>query len=153
MPLFGRTHSPPRPAPQMLLTRAPQYNEEAASHSTIFTNRSPERLRAGSVAGAYSSNDSRGALMTQPPPRSRGGLLRRHSSDSVPSARRPAPAPPPPPSRGPGGSTLGHRPTVGHSAGGASLVRNHVGKVHDRSLLAAREKVRFAEMAERSADE
>ena len=137
----------------MPLTRAPQYNEEAAPRSTIFSNRSPERLRAESVTGSYSSEGSRGALVIQPPPRSRRGLFRRHSSDSVPSDRRISPAPHPPPSRGLGGSTLGHRQTTKHAVGGGALMRGHGGHVHDRSLLAAREKVRLAEMAERGADQ
>ena len=132
----------------MPLTRAPQYNEEAAPRSTIFTNRSPERLRAESVTESYSSEGSRGALVTQPPPRSRRGLFRRHSSDSVPSGRRTPSVPHPPPSRGLGGSTLEHRKTTKHAVGGG-----HGGHVHDRSLLAAREKVRLAEMAERGADQ
>lgn len=150
MPLF-RTPSPPRPTAQVPLTRASQYNEEAAPRSTMFTNHSPERLRAESVTGSY-FNDSRGALVTQPPPRSRGGLFRRHSSDSVPSNRRISPAPHPP-SRGHGCSTLAHQPTAGHTAGGRTIVRRHRGQMHDKSLLAALEKVRLAEMAEHGADQ
>lgn len=144
MPLF-RSYSPPPPAPQMPLTRAPQYNEEAAPSSTIFSNRSPERLRAESVTGSYSRNDSR-------EPRSRRGLLRRHSSDSVPLDRRIPPASHPPPSHGFGGSTLGHRQTSRHAVGQGTPMQRHGGHVHDRPLLAAREKVRIAEMAERNAD-
>ena len=151
MPLFGRAHSPPRPAPQMPLTRAPQYNEAAAPRSTIFTHRSPERLRAETMTGAFSSHDSRRAGVTQPSPRGRRGMLRRHSSDSISSDRRIAP--PPPPSRGLGGSTLGHRPTTAHTAGGVTLMRGNGGQMHDKSLFAAHEKVRLAVMAERSADE
>jgi len=137
----------------MPLTRAPQYNEEAAPRSTMFTHRNPERLRPESMTGSYFSDDSRGAPVTQPSPRRRGGLFRRHSSDSVPSDRRIAPVPHPPPSRGLGGSTLEHRPTVSHAAGGGALMRGHRGHVHDKSLLAAREKVRLAETAERGADQ
>ena len=58
------------------------------SLSTIFTNRSPESLQAEPVTESYSSEDSRRALVIQPPPRSRRGMFRRHSSDSVPSDRR-----------------------------------------------------------------
>ena len=145
MPLF-RTYSPPPPAPQMPLTRAPRYNEEAASPSTIFSNRSPERLRAESVTGSYSRNDSR-------EPRSRRGLFRRHSSDSVPSDRRIPPASHPPPSHRVGGSTLGHRQTSRHAMGLGTPTQGHRGHVHDKPLLAARGKVRLAEMAERSADQ
>lgn len=119
----------------------------------MFTNHSPERLRAESVPGSYFSNDSRRGLVTQPSPRSRGGLLRRHSSDSMPSNRRITPAPHPPPSRGLGGSTLAPRSTAGHTAGGGTIMRGHKSQVHDKSLLAAREKVRLAEMAERGADQ
>lgn len=145
MPLF-RTYSPPRRAPQMPLTRAPQYNEEAASSSTIFSNRSPERLRAESVTGSYPRNDSHES-------RSRRGLLRRRSSDSVPSDRRFPPASHPPPSHGFGGSTLGHQQTSRRAVGWGTPRRGHGGHVHDRPLLAAREKVRLAELAERSADQ
>ena len=138
MPLF-RTHSPPPPTPRMPLTRAPQYNEEAAPRSTIFTHRSPERLRAESVTGSYSSNDSHGALVTQPPPRSRRGLFRRHSSDSVLSDRRLSPAPHPPPSRGLGGSTLEHRETTKHAvSGGHSCGAMEAMCTAGRCLLLAR---------------
>ena len=137
----------------MPLTRAPQYNEEATPRSTIFTNRSPERLRAEPATESYSSEDSRGALVIQAPPRSKRGLFRRHSSDSVPSDRRISSALHPPPSRGLGGSTLEHRQTNKYAVGGGELMQGHGGHVHDRSLLAAREKVRLAEMAERGADQ
>ena len=133
----------------MPLTRAPQYNEEAAPPGAIFTNYNPERLRAESVTGSYGS---RGALVPQSPPRSRGGLFRRHSSDSVPSNSRIVSAPHPPPSLSLGGSTLAHQPTARHTAGGGTIARGYKGQVHDKRLLAAREKVRLAEMAERGAD-
>ena len=71
---------------------------------------------------------------------------------STPNTSIPGSSVPPTPSRGLGSSTLAYRPTGGHTEGGGPIMRGYRGQVHDGSLPAAREKGRFADMAERGAD-